>query len=383
MEFSAEQQAIREATRAVVRDLIAPGAAEWDRAGATPAEVYRRLGSLGLFGVCVPARWGGAGADFLSYMLMTEELAHGDAGICNAVNATNAFCLRLMEFASDAQRDAFLRPIAAGEGLACMLLTEPQAGSDASNLRTRAVRRGDVYVVNGEKCFITSGRSALHAVLIAVTDPAAGRRGISAFLIRPDWPGYRVVREEAKMGHRTSETCQIALEDFEVPAANMIGGEGNGLKVAFAGLESGRIGVAAQAVGIARAAMEASVRYARERQAFGAPIIRHQAVAFQLAEAATELEAAWQLCLSAARLKNAGTRCAKEASMAKLFATRMVESVCSTAMQVHGGYGYINDFPVEKLYRDARVLQIYDGTNEVQKMLIARSLQDGALTDGA
>jgi butyryl-CoA dehydrogenase len=376
MTFSEEQIAIRDMTRAVVRDVIAPGAPGWDRAGKTPEDVFARLGALGLFGVTVPERWGGAGADFLSYILMTEELARGDAGICNAVNATNAFCLRMLEFATDAQRDEFLRPIAQGEGLACMLLTEPQAGSDASNLRTRAVRRGDRYVVNGEKCFITSGRSARHAILIAVTDPDAGRRGISAFLIRPGATGYKVVREEEKMGHRTSETCQISLEDFEVPVANRIGAEGDGLKVAFAGLESGRIGVAAQAVGIARAAMAASVRYARERVAFGKPIIEHQAVAFQLAEAATELEASVQLCLAAARLKNAGARCAKEASMAKLFATRMVERVCSVAMQVHGGYGYISDFPVEKLYLDARVLQVYDGTNEVQKMLIARALSD-------
>ena len=381
MSFTEEQLAIRELTRAVVRDVIAPGAPAWDRAGRTPAEIFRRLGALGLFGVCVPERWGGAGADFLSYILMTEELARGDAGICNAVNATNAFCLRMLEFATDTQRDEFLRPIAQGEGLACMLLTEPQAGSDASNLRTRAVRKGDTYVVNGEKCFITSGRSARHAILIAVTDPAAGRRGISAFLIRPGSAGYRVAREEEKMGHRTSETCQIALENLEIPVENRIGAEGDGLKIAFAGLESGRIGVAAQAVGIARAAMHASVRYSRDRAAFGKPIIEHQAVAFQLAEAATEMEAAAQLCLSAARLKNAGARCAKEASMAKLFATRMCETVCSVAMQVHGGYGYITDFPVEKLYRDARVLQIYDGTNEVQKMLIARSLAEGALSD--
>ena len=376
MIFSEEQLAIRDITRAVVRDLIQPGAAAWDRAGQTPKEVYTRLGALGLFGVCVPESWGGAGADFLSYILMTEELARGDAGICNAVNATNAFCLRMLEFATDAQRQEFLRPTALGEGLACMLLTEPQAGSDAANLRTRAARQGNRYVVNGEKCFITSGRSAKHAILIAVTDPDAGRRGISAFLIRPGSPGYRVVREEVKMGHRTSETCQIALEDLEIPVAHRIGAEGDGLKIAFAGLESGRIGVAAQAVGIARAALGAAVDYARERVAFGKPIIEHQAVAFQLADAATELEAAAQLCLSAAWLKNSGARCAKEASMAKLFATRMCETVCSVAMQVHGGYGYTNDFPVEKLYRDARVLQIYDGTNEVQKMLIARALSD-------
>jgi len=377
MDHTDEQRAIRDLTRRVVSDLIQPGAPAWDRAGYTPPDVFRQLGALGLFGVCIPERWGGAGADFLSYMLMTEELAYGDAGICNAINATNAFCLRQMEFATDTQRDEFLRPVAQGETLACMLLTEPQAGSDASNLRTRAVRDGDRYIVNGEKCFITSGRSARHAVLIAVTDPAGGRRGISAFLIRTDRPGYRVVREEEKMGHRTSETCQIALEDFAIPAANLLGQEGDGLKVAFAGLESGRIGVAAQAVGIARAAMDASVRYARERVAFRKPIIEHQAIAFQLADAATDMEAATQLYLAAARLKNNGLRCAKEASMAKLFATRMVERVCSTAMQVHGGYGYIADYPVERLYRDARVLQVYDGTNEVQKMLIARALTDG------
>lgn len=383
MEFSDEQKAIRAATRAMVRDVIVPGAAAWDRAGRTPPEIFRQLGALGLFGMCAPARWGGAGADFLSYILMTAELAQGDVGICNAVNATNAFCLRVLEFGTDSQRDSFLRPVAAGESLACMLLTEAQAGSDAANLRVRAVRRGNQFIVNGEKVFITSGRSAGRAVLIAVTEPTAGRRGISAFLIRTDWPGYRVLREEQKMGQRSSETCHIALEDFAIPAENLLGGEGNGLKVAFAGLESGRIGVAAQAVGVARAALAAGVDYARGRQAFGRAIIEHQAIAFQLAEAATELAAGWELCLAAARLKNAGARCAKEASMAKLFATRMCESVCSLAMQVHGGYGYINDYPVEKLYRDARVLQIYDGTNEVQKMLIARALMDGEMADGA
>jgi len=375
--FTDAQIAIRDLTAAFVRTDVTPFAAEWDRAARVPPEALRKLGALGLCGVCISAEWGGAGADFLSYVLMTEELAYGDAGLCNIVTATNSFGFRVRDFGTPAQKDSFLRPVATGGEIACMLLTEPQAGSDAANLRTRAIRQGDRYIVNGTKSLITSGRSAGAAVLIAVTDPAAGKRGISAFLIRTDQPGYHVVREERKLGHRSNETCEILLENLEIPAQNMLGQPGGGLKVAFSGLDSGRIGVAAQAIGVARAAFEAALRYAGERETFGRKLIEHQAVAFQLAEMATEIEAARQLCLHAATLKQEKAHCIKQASMAKLFASGMCERVCSAAIQVHGGYGFITDFPVEKFYRDARVFQIYDGTNEVQKILIARELAAG------
>ena len=267
--------------------------------------------------------------------------------------------------------------MATGHELACLLYTEPQAGSDAANQRTRAVARGNGWVINGTKTFITSGRSASVAVLLAVTDPAAGKRGISAFLTRTDRPGYRVVRVEDKLGHRSNDTCQIALEDLEVSADDMLGAPGQGLKIALAYLDTGRIGVAAQAVGVARAALDAALAYARERETFGKKLVEHQAIAFMLAEMATDVEVARQMMLHAAELKQAGQRCIKEASMAKLFAAQMCERVCSAAIQIHGGYGFVGDYPVEKYYRDARVFQIYDGTNEVQKILISRELIAG------
>jgi butyryl-CoA dehydrogenase len=346
-----DQIAIRDMTREFVRKEIAPFAAAWDRTATVPLDTVRKIGALGLFGVCVPTEWGGAGADFTSYILATEELAYGDAGVCNMVSATNSFALKVRRF---------LRPVASGGEIACLMLTEPHAGSDAANLQTRAVRRGDRYVIDGTKSFITSGRSASVAVLLAVTEPDAGKRGISAFLVRTDQPGYRVVRVEDKLGHRSNDTCQVALEGLEVPAENMLGRPGQGLKIALAGLDSGRVGVAAQSVGVARAAFDAALGYARERETFGKKLIEHQAIAFTLAEMATNIEVARQMCLRAAALKEEGVRSIKEASMSK-----------------HGGYGFINDYPVEKLYRDARVFQIYDGTNEVQKILISRELAAG------
>ena len=376
-ELTNEQTAIRDMTREFVRKEIRPFAAEWDRTATVPLDTVRKAGALGLFGVGVPADWGGSGADFVSYILMTEELAYGDAGVCNMISATNAFAWKVRDHGTPAQKERFLRPVAAGDALACLMYTEPQAGSDAANQQTRAVRRGDRWVINGTKSFITSGRSASVGVLLAVTDPAAGKRGISAFLIRTDQPGYRVVRVEDKLGHRTNDTCQVVLEDLEVPADDMLGAPGQGLKIALAYLDTGRIGVAAQSVGVARAALDAALRYARERETFGKKLIEHQAVAFSLAEMATDLEVARQMCLHAARLKQAGARCIKEASMSKLFAAQMCERVCSAAIQIHGGYGFVRDYPVEKLYRDARVFQIYDGTNEVQKILIARELATG------
>ena len=293
------------------------------------------------------------------------------------VSATNSYGFKVRDYGTDDQKERFLRPVARGDHIACMLLTEPHAGSDAASIKTRAVRRGDAWVLNGTKTFVTSGKASTFACIIAVTDPAAGKKGISAFLTRTDRPGYRVLRKEHKLGHRSNETCQIALEDLEVPDTDLLGQPGEGLRIALSGLDSGRIGVAAQAVGVARAAFDAALAYAREREAFGAKLIDHQAVAFQLAEMATGIEVARSMCHHAARLKQARIRCIKEASMSKLFASQMAEKVCSAAIQIHGGYGFIQDFPVEKYYRDARVFQIYDGTNEVQKILISRELAAG------
>src|SRR5919197_4529735 len=292
-----EQAAIRDLTRDFVRKEIAPFAAEWDRTGTVPLDTLRKAGALGLFGLAVPAEWGGGGADFVAYILMTEELAYGDAGVCNMISATNAFAWKVRDHGTPAQKERFLRPVAAGDVLACLMYTEPQAGSDAANQQTRAVRRGDRFIINGTKSFITSGRSAGVGVLLAVTDPAAGKRGISAFLVRTDVPGYRVVRVEDKLGHRTNDTCQIVLEDLEVSADDMLGPPGQGLKIALEYLDAGRIGVAAQSVGVARAALDAALRYARERETFGKKLIEHQVIAFSLAEMATEVEVARHMCL--------------------------------------------------------------------------------------
>jgi alkylation response protein AidB-like acyl-CoA dehydrogenase len=376
-ELTQDQIAIRDMARNFVRKDVAPFAAEWDRTETMAPSAIRTAGELGLFGICVPAEWGGAGADFVSYVLATEELAYGDAGFCNMVSATNSYGFKVRDYGTPDQKLRYLEPVSSGRAHACMLLTEPHAGSDAANIKTRAVRRGSGYVLNGAKALITSGASAPYACILAVTDPSAGKRGISAFLTHTDRSGYRVVRKEHKLGHRSNETCQIALEDLEVPAEDLLGQPGEGLRIAFSGLDSGRIGVAAQAIGVARAAFDAALAYARDREAFGRKLIDHQAIAFQLAEMATEIEVARSMCHHAARLKQAGVRCIKEASMSKLFASQMAEKVCSAAIQIHGGYGFIQDFPVEKYYRDARVFQIYDGTSEVQKILISRELAAG------
>jgi len=371
------QRSIRDGAREFARKEITPYAAEWDQTATVPLETMSKLGSLGYFGVCVPEEMGGAGADLFSYILATEEIAYGDAGLCNMFNATNSYGIKVRDFGTPSQVERFLKPVAEGRQIGCMLLSEPHAGSDAANMRTRAVRHGSRFIVNGSKCFITSGRSCGMAVLIAVTDPDAGKRGISAFLIRSSDPGYKVLRAEKKLGHRSNDTCQIALDNFEIDEGDMLGQPGDGLKVALSGLESGRIAVAAQAIGVARAAFDAALAYARERQTFGKKIIEHQAIAFHLAEMATEIEVAKQMCYHAARIKQTGVRCVKEASIAKLFASQMCERVCSTAIQIFGGYGYLNDYPVEKFYRDARVFQIYDGTNEIQKIIISRELIAG------
>ena len=374
--MSEYQQAIRDSVRDFVRREIAPNAAQWDRDCAIPTQALAALGELGYFGACIPPDWSGSGMDFLSYVLLSEELAYGDAGLCNTINATNSFANNVLAFGTQSQKERFMRPVVQGRHVACLLLSEPQAGSDAANLRTRAELRGDRYVINGSKCFITSGATAGVSLVIAVTDPAAGKRGISAFIVPTDTAGYVVLRKEEKLGHRSNDTCQIALEDLEVPVDQMLGQPGEGLKIALSGLEAKRIVVAAQSVGVAQAALEAATGYALEREAFGKKIFDHQAVAFSLADMATDVEVARQMCLHAARMKQDGVRCAREASIAKLFASQMCERVCSAAIKVHGGYGFLNAYPVEKYLRDAMVFQLYDGTNEIQKMLISRELRN-------
>lgn len=369
-----DQRAMQDSVRDFVRGEVTPYAADWDREAKVPLDTISKLGEMGYMGVTVPGEWGGSGADFMSYVLLTEDLSYGDAGLCNLVNATNSFANNVLAFGTDAQKETFLRPVASGRQIACMLLSEPQAGSDAANLLTRAVRDGDHYVIDGSKCFVTSGRSAKMSIVVAVTDPSAGKRGISAFIVPTDTPGYHVLRAEKKLGHRANDTCQVALEGMVVPAANLLGELGAGLKIALSGLEAKRIIVAAQAIGVAQAAFDAALRYAKDRKAFGKVIIEHQAVAFTLAEMATEIEVARQMCHFAARIKQRGRPCAKEASMAKLYASQMCERVCSAAIKMHGGYGFLNDYPVEKYYRDAMVFQLYDGTNEIQKMLISREI---------
>ncbi|HXZ52261.1 MAG TPA: acyl-CoA dehydrogenase family protein [Burkholderiales bacterium] len=369
------QLQIRNAARAFAQAEIVPRAAEWDRSATVPLEMLRAMGPLGLMGMCVAPEWGGAGADFVSYALAVEEIAAGDCGLCNMMCVNNSpNCAALEEHGTKTQKERFLKPLASGAQSSAFLLTEPHAGSDAAALSTRAAKKGDRWVLDGTKQFITAGRSADLAFIVAVTEPAAGRRGMSMFVAHTRSPGYRVAKEEDKLGHRSADTCQIALEGLEVPEENLLGAPGAGYRIALAYLENGRIGVAAQSVGVARAAYEAALRYAQQRESFGRRLVGHQAVEAKLADMATELEAARQLTLYAASLKDAGKPCLKEASMAKLFASEMAERVTSDAIQIHGGYGYVADFPVEKLWRDARVLSIYEGTSEIQRLVIGRAL---------
>jgi alkylation response protein AidB-like acyl-CoA dehydrogenase len=378
MLLNEQQTGIRDVAREFARREIIPFAAEWDRQHHVPHATFARMFEAGLMGVCVPPEWGGAGADFVSYVLAMEQIAYGDAGIANVMAANNSpVAAAIFAFGNDDQKERFLRPVVSGGSLAAFLLTEPDAGTDAAAIRTRARRDGDHYVVDGTKCFITSGGSADVAMIFAVTDPSAGKAGISCFLTHVDAAsGYIVSRRERKLGHRSNDTCLITFDGLQIPAANLMGQPGGGLKIALSALDTGRIGVAAQAVGVSQAALDAAIGYARERKTFGKPIIEHQAIGFMLAEMATRLEAARQLYLHAAVLKGAGITCIKQASMAKLFAAETAEFVTSSAIQIHGGYGFLKDFPVERYYRDQRVFQIYDGTNEVQKMLIARELKN-------
>jgi len=379
VQLTEEQRLIREAVRDFVRAEIAPYAARWDKESTFPREALQGLAALGCYGIAVPERWGGAGLDYVSLALAIEEIAAGDGATSTIVSVNNCpVCSILMAWASEAQKAQWLEPLATGRMLGAFCLTEPHVGSDAAGLRTTAVRDGGDYVLNGVKQFITSGKTADVAIVMAVTDKAAGKRGISAFLVPTDAPGYVVARLEDKLGQHASDTAQVVFENCRVPVDHLIGEEGQGYKIALSGLEGGRIGIASQCVGMARAAFEAALSYAKEREAFGQPIFEHQAVQFRLADMATRIEAARQLIHHAASLKDAGLPCLKQAAMAKLFASEMAERVCSDAIQIHGGYGYVSDFPVERIYRDVRVAQIYEGTSDIQRILIGRALSNEA-----
>jgi hypothetical protein len=375
MLLSEDHLAVQEAVRAFVQAEIAPHAAAWDKSHAFPKAALRGLADLGCYGVAVPEHWDGAGLDYLALAVILEEVAAGDGATSTVVSVNNCpVCSILMAFGNDEQKERFLKPLARGDMLGAFCLTEPHVGSEAGGLRTTARRDGEHYVLDGVKQFITSGRNGDVAIVMAVTDKAAGKKGISAFLVPTSTPGYTVARVEDKLGQHASDTAQIVFEGCRVPAANRLGEEGMGLRIALSGLEGGRIGIASQALGMARAAFEAALAYSKTRTSFGQPIFEHQAVQFKLADMATQLEAARQLIWHAAALKDAGRPCLKEAAMAKLYASEMAERVCSDAIQVHGGYGYVSDFPVERIYRDVRVCQIYEGTSEVQKILIGRAL---------
>ncbi len=375
MILNEDQVMIREMARNFAAQRLAPFAAERDRDHSFPADALREMGELGLMGMLVPEQWGGAGADHIAYAVALEEIAVGEGATSTIMSVHNSVgCAPILKFGNDTQKENFLKSMASGKKLGAFCLTEPQAGSDASALRTRAVRTDKGWSINGTKQFITSGKNAQIAIVFAVTDPAAGKKGISAFIVPTDTPGYQVARIESKLGQHASDTAQIIFENCEIPVENLLGEEGNGYKIALSNLEGGRIGIASQSVGMARAALEAAVAYAGERQSFGVPLTGHQAISFRLADMATQVEVARQMVLHAAACRDAGLPCLREASMAKLFASEMAEKVCSDAIQIHGGYGYVDDFPVERIYRDVRVCQIYEGTSDIQRLVIARQL---------
>ncbi len=375
MLLNEDQVMIRDALRAFVQEQITPHAARWDKEHHFPKDVHQGLAALGCYGICVPEQYGGAGLDYVSLAVVLEEIAAGDGGTSTVISVTNCpVNAILMRYGSEAQKQQWLKPLAQGEMLGAFCLTEPHVGSDASALRTTATRDGTDYVINGVKQFITSGKNADVAIVIAVTDKDAGKKGMSAFLVPTSTPGYVVARLEDKLGQHSSDTAQINFDHCRIPAENLIGAVGEGYKIALSALEGGRIGIAAQSVGMARAAFDCALQYSKDRESFGLPIFNHQAVGFRLADCATQIEAARQLIWHAASLRDAGQPCLKEAAMAKLFASEMAERVCSAAIQTLGGYGVVSDFPVERIYRDVRVCQIYEGTSAEQKILIQRAL---------
>ena len=375
MLLSDDQAMIRESARSFAQAEVAPLSAEWDRTAEFPTDIARRLGELGFLGMTISEEWGGAGADNVSLALVIEEISAADAACGLLVGLQNSVvCAPINQFGTNDQKERFLRPAARGEIRGCFCLTEPQAGSDASNLRTKADLRGNHYVINGSKQFISSGATADIALIFGVTDSGSGKKGISAFIVSTDSPGYKVVTKEDKLGQRASDTCQLSFEDLEVFQDMVLGELGEGYRIALANLEGGRIGIGAQALGIARAAYEAALSYAKGRESMGQAIIQHQAVAFRLADMATKIEVARQMIWHAAALKDSGRPALKEACMAKLFASEMAEEVCSAAIQIHGGYGFVRGYPVERLWRDVRVCTIYEGTSDVQRLVISRAV---------
>ncbi len=375
MLLTQEQEMIRDSIRAFSQEQIAPYAAEWDRDHTFPADALKGLGELGVMGMVVPEELGGAGLDYMSLVLAIEEIAAADGATSTIVSVQNSLaCGITLKYGSEEQKETWLKPLARGEKWGCFCLTEPHVGSDAGAIKTTAVRDGDEWVINGVKQFITTGKNGHVAIVFAVTDKSACKKGISCFLVPTSTPGYIVARIEDKMGQKASDTAQILFENCRVPASAMMGKEGEGYRIALSNLEAGRIGIAAQTIGMARAALEAAIRYAKERETFGKPIIEHQAVSFHLADMATQVDAARLMVWRAAVLKDAGKPCLKEASMAKMFASEMAEKVCSMAIQIHGGYGYVTDFPVERYYRDVRVCQIYEGANDIQRLVIGRAI---------
>jgi alkylation response protein AidB-like acyl-CoA dehydrogenase len=380
LELTEEQVMIRDMARDFARNEIAPHAQAWEKAGWIDDALVTKMGELGLLGMIVPDEWGGSYIDYVAYALAVEEIsaADGATGTLMSVHSSVG-CGPVLNYGSDAQKQQWLTKLATGQAIGCFCLTEPQAGSEAHNLRTRAQMEDGQWVLNGSKQFVSNGKRAQLAIVFAVTDPDLGKRGLSAFLVPTDNPGYSVDRMEHKMGIRASDTCAVTLSNCRIPADNLLGERGKGLAIALSNLEGGRIGIAAQALGIARAAFEAALGYARERVQFDKPIIEHQSVANLLADMHTRINASRLLVLHAARLRTAGKPCLSEASQAKLFASEMAEWVCSKAVQIHGGYGYLEDYPVEKYYRDARITQIYEGSSEIQRLLIARELRNYAL----
>jgi alkylation response protein AidB-like acyl-CoA dehydrogenase len=377
MSLAEHHEQLRETVRRFAREQLAPNAPAWDRDKHFPREQVRGLARMGLMGVAIPEEWGGAGMDYTSLAIACDEISAGDGATCTIVMVTNLVANILQGYGNQAQKEEFLKPVARGKMLGAFALTEPHVGSDAAAITTRAEKNGAHYVLNGVKQFITSGKTAGLAIVFAVTDKAAGKKGISAFVVPTSTPGYSAARLEEKTGQRASDTAQIVLENCKIPAAHRLADEGVGYRIALANLESGRINVAAQATGMARTAFEAALAYAQERKSMGKTLFEHQAVNFRLADMATQVEAARQMYLYAARLRDAGRPCLKEASMAKLFASEMAEKVCSDAMQIHGGYGYVADFPVERIWRDVRVCKIYEGASDIQRLVIGRSLGGG------
>ncbi|MBJ9963734.1 acyl-CoA dehydrogenase family protein [Burkholderia seminalis] len=373
--YTEDQRMIRDAARAFATERLAPNAAQWDHDAHLPDAIVAQLGELGLLGMIVPQELGGSYTDYVAYALAMEEVAAGDAACATMMSVHNSVgCGPILGFGTPAQKDRWLADMAAGRVIGAFCLTEPHAGSEANNLRTRAELRDGKWVLNGAKQFVTNGQRAGVAIVFAMTDPEAGKRGISAFLVPTDTPGFIVGKPEKKLGIRASDTCPITFENCAIPEENLLGNRGEGLKIALSNLEGGRIGIAAQALGIARAAFDKARRYAGERVQFGKPIAEHQAIQQKLADMAVQINAARLLVHHAAKLRTAGLPCLSEASQAKLFASEMAERVCSDAIQIHGGYGYLVDYEVERHYRDARITQIYEGTSEVQRMVIARQL---------